>query len=29
MGGPDVLHLVRGTVGHDDEQLDSYRAGAS
>jgi hypothetical protein len=24
-----VLHLVRGTVGHDDEQLDSYRAGAS
>jgi hypothetical protein len=26
---PDVLHLVRGTVGHDDEQLDSYRAGAS
>jgi hypothetical protein len=25
----DVLHLIRGTVGHDDEQLDSYRAGTS
>jgi hypothetical protein len=25
----DVLHLVRGMVGHDDEQLDSYRVGAS
>ena len=23
----DVLHLVRGTVGHDDEYLASYRAG--
>jgi len=23
----DVLHLVRGTVGHDDEDLDGYRAG--
>ncbi len=25
----DVLHLVRGTVGHDDEHLDGYRAGKS